>query len=468
MSPNGQIPLPEGPLVAFLGDDFTGSAATMEVLSFAGLPSVLFLGQPNTLQMARFADRRGIGIATTARSHPPEWMAEHLPAQFAHLAQTGAPLLHYKACSTLDSAPDTGSIGVAIELAQQVKPSAWISCLIAAPPLRRYQAFGHLFAASGETVYRLDRHPVMANHPVTPMREADVAAHLRGQTDLPIEMLSIEYLHNFEAADAQIAALRSAKGAKIITLDCMDMDHAAQLGALIWKAATTKGGHMSIGSQGVEYSLIAHWQAQGLIAADTAPPAIMPTHRVIAISGSVSPITAAQIAQAEADGFVVIALDAAALIGPKEMATAAMAQAQAAAMEAISKGRDPLICTARGPDDPAVARMRAACAELGLSSHAANEAIGVGLGRILRNLIEESNISRAIIAGGDTSGHATEQLELYALTALGATMAGASLFEGHSDNPKTDKLQLALKGGQMGSTDYFSWIKNGARAERRD
>ena len=186
MSPNGQIPLPEGPLVAFLGDDFTGSAATMEVLSFAGLPSVLFLGQPNTLQMARFADRRGIGIATTARSHPPEWMAEHLPAQFAHLAQTGAPLLHYKACSTLDSAPDTGSIGVAIELAQQVKPSAWISCLIAAPPLRRYQAFGHLFAASGETVYRLDRHPVMANHPVTPMREADVAAHLRGQTDLPI------------------------------------------------------------------------------------------------------------------------------------------------------------------------------------------------------------------------------------------------------------------------------------------
>jgi uncharacterized protein YgbK (DUF1537 family) len=28
-------------------------------------------------------------------------------------------------------------------------------------------------------------------------------------------------------------------------------------------------------------------------------------------------------------------------------------------------------------------------------------------------------------------------------------------------------LELALKGGQMGSPDYFSWIKNGARAEAK-
>ncbi|MDF2999871.1 MAG: type effector Hrp-dependent outer, partial [Xanthobacteraceae bacterium] len=36
--------LPDGPLVAFYGDDYTGSSAVMEVLSFAGLHTVLFLG----------------------------------------------------------------------------------------------------------------------------------------------------------------------------------------------------------------------------------------------------------------------------------------------------------------------------------------------------------------------------------------------------------------------------------------
>ena len=42
---------PEGPLVAWYGDDFTGSAAVMEVLTFAGLPSVLFLEPPTPAQV---------------------------------------------------------------------------------------------------------------------------------------------------------------------------------------------------------------------------------------------------------------------------------------------------------------------------------------------------------------------------------------------------------------------------------
>ena len=37
MSPHR--PLPEGPLVAFYGDDYTGSSAAMEALAFAGSSS---------------------------------------------------------------------------------------------------------------------------------------------------------------------------------------------------------------------------------------------------------------------------------------------------------------------------------------------------------------------------------------------------------------------------------------------
>ena len=453
--------LPVGPLIAFLGDDFTGSAATMEVLSFAGLPTVLFLAPPTKAQAARFGAMRGIGIATTARSQSPDWMARHLPPLFAHLAATGAPLLHYKTCSTLDSAPHTGSIGKAVELALAVRGSDWVSCLIAAPPLRRYQAFGQLFAGAGDAVYRLDRHPVMASHPVTPMQEADVAMHLRKQTDLPLATLTLEHLN-----PTGLASLRANAPAKIITLDCIDMDHAAQLGALIWDAAGADG-HLAIGSQGVEYALVAHWQKSGLIPTPEPAPSFGKVDQVIAISGSVSPITAAQIARAEEDGFVVIPLDAAALIKGGDSAKLAMTNSYEAARAALSQGRDPLICSARGPDDPAVAAMRAALSASQHTPHEANALIGTSLGALLRDLLRGTGVARAIIAGGDTSGFAAQALGLFALTAIGATTAGAALLKGHSDTPEFDGLELALKGGQMGSPDYFSWIKNGARAEAK-
>ena len=453
--------LPDGPLIAFLGDDFTGSAATMEVLSFAGLPTVLFLAPPTKAQAARFGAMRGIGIATTARSQSPDWMAKHLPPLFAHLAATGAPLLHYKTCSTLDSAPHTGSIGKAVELALAVRGSDWVSCLIAAPPLRRYQAFGQLFAAAGDAVYRLDRHPVMASHPVTPMQEADVAMHLRKQTDLPLATLTLEHLN-----PTGLASLRANTTAKIITLDCIDMDHAAQLGALIWDAAGADG-HLAIGSQGVEYALVAHWQKSGLIPPPEPAPSFGKVGQVIAISGSVSPTTAAQIARAEEDGFIVIPLDAAALIKGGDSAKRAMTNSYEAARAALSQGRDPLICSARGPDDPAVAATSAALSASQHTPHEANALIGTSLGTLLRDLLRGTGVARAIIAGGDTSGFAAQALGLFAFTAIGATTAGAALLKGHSDTPEFDGLELALKGGQMGSPDYFSWIKNGARAEAK-
>ncbi|WP_039966012.1 nucleotide-binding domain containing protein [Roseobacter sp. MED193] len=67
---------------------------------------------------------------------------------------------------------------------------------------------------------------------------------------------------------------------------------------------------------------------------------------------------------------------------------------------------------------------------------------------------------RAVVSGGDTSGHATRQLGIYALTALAPTIPGAALFQAHAEGPM-DGLQLALKGGQMGSHDYFGWIRSG-------
>ncbi|MDZ4311607.1 MAG: four-carbon acid sugar kinase family protein [Cypionkella sp.] len=451
-----QEALPNGLLMTWYGDDFTGSAAVMEALTFAGLPSVLFFDTPTPAQLARFPGMRGLGIASTARSHSPAWMAANMPAPLAFLAALNAPFLHYKICSTLDSAAHAGNIGTAIDLALQACPSKGIPVLTAAPRMRRYQAFGHLFAGSPQGVFRLDRHPVMAQHPVTPMAESDVLRHLATQTPLPSALLDLEAL-----ADPQTAqtALDSAlQTARLLSIDTMTAETDAAAGRLIWQNRDNL--RLLIGSQGIEYALIEHWQREGLVPAASPTPSAGEVAQIIAVSGSVSPTTAAQIEWSAANGFGLVRLNAATLLSnPK----AAEAEAAQAALALIAQGQSPLILTAAGPTDPAVTAFRTTLAQSEIPPEAANQRIGESLGRVLDATLRASKIRRAVISGGDTSGHGVRQLGLFALSALAPTIPGAALFMAHGDGVH-DGLQLALKGGQMGSADYFGWIRAGGGA----
>ena len=181
--------------------------------------------------------------------------------------------------------------------------------------------------------------------------------------------------------------------------------------------------------------------------------------RMAVVSGSVSPVTAAQIDWSLAHGFEGIAFDARSVASASERAQAEEA-AVAAALEAIHNGRDPLIFTAKGPDDPAVPALRAALERSRLAADEANVRIGSALGRIIDKVILRAGLRRAVISGGDTSGHASRQLGIHALTALAPTIPGAAIFRAHCDGAH-DGLELALKGGQMGSPDYFGWVRDG-------
>jgi uncharacterized protein YgbK (DUF1537 family) len=52
-------------------------------------------------------------------------------------------------------------------------------------------------------------------------------------------------------------------------------------------------------------------------------------------------------------------------------------------------------------------------------------------------------------------------LGIEALTALAPTVPGAALFKAHARNSALGEMEIALKGGQMGTPDYFQWIKAG-------
>lgn len=451
---NSGASLPEGPLVAWYGDDFTGSAAVMEVLTFSGYPSVMFFDIPTQEQLSRFSNCRGIGVAGVSRSKGPAWMNRHLPAVFTFLENTRAPVRHYKTCSTLDSAPHVGSIGHALDLA--VPMDQWAPVVMAAPDIGRYQAFGHLFAQAGATVYRLDRHPTMSAHPVTPMSEADVGRHLERQTERRaglVDLVSIKQGRASEQLSRQIKA-----GHQMITFDVIDQETLAAVGNEIWQRAAD--GLFVIGSQGVEYALIEAWRDNESEPENTAPTAAAAVDQIAVVSGSCSPITEEQIGIAEKNGFALITLDASAAIDVEDWSRECGKSTDAAASH-LADGRSPLVCTARGPQDPSLARFNDAAAQSGIPKDELNERIGVGLGRILRETFARTGISRGAIAGGDSSSHGAQQLGLYAVTAKAPIAPGASLLTGHSDDTETDGLEVALKGGQMGTPDYFLKLRDG-------
>ncbi|ACA16224.1 type III effector Hrp-dependent outers [Methylobacterium sp. 4-46] len=449
-------PLPDGPLVAFYGDDLTGSSAAMEVLAFAGLETVLFLAPPAPERLAAVSSARAVGIAGMARAAAPAWMDEHLPPVFRLLASLGAPVLHYKVCSTFDSAPHVGSIGRAAEIGARLLAPAWIPMVVADPGMGRYQCFGNLFAMAGEDGHRLDRHPTMARHPVTPMDEADLGRHLARQTALPVGLVDFAATKRGEGG-AALARARAA-GARIVSLDVLDPETLAAAGRLIWE----EGGRpvFGIGSQGFEAALVAHWRRAGLLPPAAPAPRPGAVARIAAVSGSVSPVTQGQIAFARAQGFRVIPLDAARAVDPAAFARE-VGRAAEAALAALGEGSDPLVTTAEGPDDPAVARLREAVRAAGAAQEAVDARLGAGLGAILNRVLREGRLGRGVIAGGDTSGRAAAQLGIDALAAIAPLAPGAPLCRALGPEGAPAGLELALKGGQVGRPDFFVAAKGG-------
>ena len=190
------------------------------------------------------------------------------------------------------------------------------------------------------------------------------------------------------------------------------------------------------------------------------PPA-PPADRVAVVSGSCSPVTARQIEWALANGFGGVRLDPGRLAVP-ETAGAEHVHALVAARAHMSEGRGVVAYTAMGPEDPAVAGFEGALAALAIDRGTGGARVGTALGRLLRDLLIETETRRAVIAGGDTAGYGCNALGLDAVTMLTPIAPGSPLCRAMAPDAALDGLEIALKGGQVGGPDYFGAVRRGA------
>lgn len=462
---NTPAELPEGLWLAYYGDDFTGSTDVMEANTLAGVPTVLFLDTPTPADMQRFPHARCVGVAGQSRGRDPAWMAQHLPPVFTALAQLGAPILQYKVCSTFDSSPTVGSIGCAIDLGVQHMPGAWSPMVVGAPRLRRYTAFGHLFAAAPDgAVHRLDRHPSMSRHPVTPMAEADLRRHLAQQTTRRTALVDLAQMaqgQGMAALQAVLADAATPAEVPVVLLDVADATTQCEAGRLVWQQRGA--GVFSASSSGLEYALTAYWRAQGCLPEPPAlePPA--PVAQIVAVSGSCAPMSAAQIRRARVDGFDTLRLNVARCLDPATLADE-LARLEQAALATLAAGRSPLVFSAEGPEDPAVTGFDALLQPLGLDRATGAQRIGLALAEVMRRMLDASGVRRAVVAGGDSSGAVMSHLDVRALTVAAAGAPGVPLCRAWSHVATRDGLEIALKGGQLGAERFYADVRDGAAA----
>ncbi|OZI20853.1 hypothetical protein CAL26_25655 [Bordetella genomosp. 9] len=437
------------PRLAYYGDDFTGSTDTLATVVSAGLRAALFLDVPTADELARFGPLDCVGVAGTARAMSPAEMDATLPRIFRGLAATGADVLHYKCCSTFDSAPHVGSIGHAVRLAWGELGSRPAYIVGGQPNLGRYCSFGHLYARAGQDgpVYRLDRHPTMSRHPVTPMDESDLRMHLARQGLDGIASFDLAMLDATpDAAAARLDALL-ADGAAGVLFDAARAADLARIGALLrHRLAVERRPLLTVGPTGA---------LQALLAADTdraAPPSAAARARKVSqtfiVAGSRSPITAAQIAAAEQAGFDSIALDAAAMAAGDAEYRASL---DGRIVQALRAGRSVVAHSTLSDDS-------------GARRPGYTRALALACGGLMADVLAAHPLARAGFAGGDTSSLAVQSWGARALTFSYSPSPGVAVCRVHAPGHPADGVELMLKGGQMGAPALFTDLLAGASA----
>lgn len=446
------------PAILYVGDDFTGATDTLATASRAGLRSLLALGVPDAQRLAAI-EALGpldcLGIAGAMRAMSAAEMQAALQPVVDLACRLAPRVLHYKTCSTFDSAPGTGSIGEAVRALRGATGDAPAMVVGGQPNLGRYALFGNLFAAAGQggEVHRLDRHPTMSRHPVTPMHEADLRRHLAAQDAGPVGLVPWTDHALGEAALRARVQASAAAGDRLLLWDLACESRLPTVGRQLWAAAARQAPAplLAVGPSSVTQALAAAWPEAQPSAAPVASPVAWPPGEpgpiapaggpVLVMAGSLSEVTARQVARSTS--FARLTLDANRLARGDAQALEAAAGALAAG---LAEGRHMLACTV-APDG----------ARSGLSARALADAGGA----LLAAVLSRQRPARVGIAGGDTSSHAVQALDAWGLSYRGQVAAGAPLCRLHSRDPGLDGLELMLKGGQMGDDAVFERLIRG-------
>ena len=410
-------------LLGAIADDFTGATDLANTLVRQGMRTVQLIGVPAA---APPEEVDAIVVALKSRTIPAPQAIEQSLAALAWLRQAGARQVLFKYCSTFDST-DQGNIGpVADALMQALDTDFTVFC--------------PAFPENGRTIYRgylfvgdvLLSESGMRDHPLTPMRDANLVRVLGRQTPHKVGLVPLSAVSQGAAAvRAEFARLR-ASGDRHAILDAVADADLLTLGEAIADLKLVTGG------SGIALGLPTNFRRIGLLEA-TRQADRLPRVRGAAavISGSCSNATLGQVAAMQAR-YPAFEVDPLALAAGQPVAAGALEWA------ASRLGDAPLLIFASAPAE----RVRAVQEELGRDR--AGTLIEEALAQIARGLIARG-VRRLVVAGGETAGAIVQALGITGLR-IGPQIDPGVPWTASLGEPT---IALALKSGNFGREDFF-------------
>lgn len=419
-------------LLGCIADDLTGATDLSLMLAREGLRTVQSTGLPAPDLDLGAVD--ALVVALKSRTIPTaEAVAQSLAAARL-LRQLGAKRLLFKYCSTFDST-DQGNIGpVAAALLDFVGGAQTIAC--PAFPLAGRQIFnGHLFVNG----VLLSDSP-MKDHPLTPMRDANLCRVLQRQTSLPVGLVSFVDVDAGPAAIRAALAREAAVGHRIQIVDALTDAHLRAIGASVSDLPLITGG------SGIAMGLPAAYLEQGLIAALNPVPAAMKVTagRRAILAGSCSAATRGQVAAAIAAGLPAFRIDALDLAAGRQSAARVLDW-----IDAQPAGRPLLVYSSAEPEVVKQVQDK-------LGREAAGTAVEHLLAEVAQGLVARG-FNQLLVAGGETSGAVVQALGAGTL-AIGPEIDPGVPWTRSLSGPD---VALALKSGNFGAADFFlkAWDK---------
>jgi 3-dehydrotetronate 4-kinase len=411
-------------ILGCIADDFTGATDLANTLTRRGMHTVQTIGTP--AGAAPQAD--AVVVALKSRTIPAADAVAKSLAACRWLKANGAKQIFFKYCSTFDST-DQGNIGpVADALLDELKAGFTIACP-AFPENGRTIYLGHLFVGS-----ELLSDSAMKNHPLTPMRDANLVRVLGRQTPRKVGLVPYRTVKQGAPAIAEAYAALQAQGIRHAIVDALEDRDLENIGAASSALPLITGG------SGVAIGLPQNYRIARLIPRREGASALDSVGGPgIVLSGSCSAATLTQVERFAAK-HPALAIDPQALAANPEKTVSALL---AWASDKLKTG--PALVYASAPPD----KVAAVQAQFGRDK--AGAMIEHAIARLAQGLAA-TGVRRFVIAGGETSGAVVSALKVEALE-IGPQIAPgvpACLSYG------SPRYALALKSGNFGGPEFFA------------
>ncbi|OML06590.1 3-oxo-tetronate kinase [Yersinia pestis] len=276
-----------------IADDFTGATDIASFMSDSGWKVVQFIEVPTSNNLCP-PNADAVVIALKSRSIPAAEAIEQSLACLQWLKECAqARQIYFKYCSTFDSTP-AGNIG---QVSDALMSAAGVQQLVHCPALpqnKRTVVHAHLFV-NGVLLNQSG----MENHPLNPMRDADLRRVLAPQIHGAVGSLNLDAIQQGTLAIHQRLVALSAQGCNHVIADTLTPADLDQLALALAQQPLLAGGSGLGGALAKRFpSIFISGAASTLDAASTsgATKFAFPIKRkTVVLSGSCSAMTQQQV-----------------------------------------------------------------------------------------------------------------------------------------------------------------------------